>query len=260
MSEPNQSFEEMAIAEQKGLRPQENYEDRQFSMDEVKAENKLLSTAKEYVAKGQIAKEAGDQEALKVLNDQIMADPVMTEFMRQKGIEMSRTQDSVIEEKLPGTLNNKFDEEATLSATHEHSGEINLSAIKSAVAEFQGNINRMYQISVQANAEIGRSILTVFNEGQGVNMVAKAEAFLKEITAITTKDEMETKLTELKNWFEPIQTALEKKFTSLRNYASGDPNGAFPNEESSTQYGLYRQMVKDMENVLSYFQLVKDST
>jgi len=107
----------MAIAEQQGLRPQENTENKQFTMNEVGAENEQLLKAKDYVLKGQTAKEAGDQEMLKDLNEQNV--------------------------------------------------EMNLQAIKTAVPDFQGDMNKMCQISVRANAEIGRAIPTILMMSEG---------------------------------------------------------------------------------------------
>ena len=43
-------------------------------------------------------------------------------------------------------------------------------------------------------------------------------------------------------------------------YASGDANGHFPGDESSDQYNLYQQMLKDMENIQLYMPVVKNLT
>ncbi len=283
MSESKPSFEEMAIEEQQGVRPEENTNDEQFTMDEVKAENEKLQKAKDYVERGKQAKAMGETNQLQALNDAIASDPMMVEFMRARGMQMQEQTKTRQPEVTGGDSSEQTTEKAKDTAeagetptatppqTETETGtgvapkeienqnkEVNLQTVKTAMSEFQGAWNRMYQISVDANAAQG-TIMSIFGSGQGVETTARVNDFLKNVSKAETVEQMQSQLTELSSWFDRVGSAIENRFVAMRRYVDpqADPKtGELPNQESRSQETLFKELHRHIENMKSYMALI----
>lgn len=211
------SFEEMAIQQEQGLRPEGNLEDRQFTQSEVLSEE-AQAKAENILAEANEAKRNGDQEKVAELTKQIEDD-----------LELSQ-------------------------AIEEHqsdSTEQDLSQIRQAQAELSEKMQRLLGLSNDAlsSRAVTESLFRDEDERQRVIQRIKG---LESAVSDGDSQSVEQAISEFSNWYQNAQGVIRQRMRAMMGYFGG----SLP-DRLAAQARLFDQMEDDVNNLNHYLKLSK---